>query len=955
MRVAIAACLLVWTIATTASAQTATGGSIRGYVKDEQDAILPGVRLTAKSPDAPGRPTATSDGSGYYRLLDLPPGAYTITAELDGFAPSVREDIVIRAGLNVSVSIVMKVGTISELVTVQSDTPMLETRNAVTAMNVSGDFQRELTLSARRSWSDFLSVAPGVTSNNAIGSSTTSFYVNGAHFGSHVIQLDGADIGSPLQSSNFYVMMSSDVLQDVQIKTAGIDAASPLGQGAVINMVTKSGTNSVKGSGLFTYQHRDWHGNNDPRGTTSSFSMTQPELTLGGPIRRDRAWFFGAYRHSALNAGISRTDTQLAGLRAVLPQFTPFDNDTSGTQTLWKVAATLSTNHHVQLLHQFGDEDNWTVTALDTIKSRRRTIGGHAVAASLSSTWARSITSRIGFTFGNQTNFDTLAITDRPGRPVFQTVLLSSGRLLGTGQLAILDNSGAGLSQDSNVRKLTVTADATYFTQGRLGSHELQAGVYLQPVRLGEFTLRFANGGFTTEDMVITDPSNPAGGMVPFHRVVYETDTYTNVSIRTSDYAFYVQDSWKPSARLTLGLGLRLDAITRHDRVLDLPLQDTTAIGPRLGATYLLTADANNVVRASWSRLHDAVSSGSTNTVAFTFPGFTDFYDLNRDGMFETALATPRSTPALSKQATDVEHYRQPHANEMTLGYTRQLPGQIAADASVVYREYRDRQANIEVNGIYDGGVFTGYRDLAFNNIFRLTSNSYNWPVYTAFEARLSKRSNSFQLIASYTRQFRHTAGTWQPNDPASFIQPGAFANDKGIGRLLDEITQNSLSGTDMTFSDQWKDHVFRVAATYHAPWQVLASSSYTFQSGPWSGPIVTRLAAGDPGFGPATVMLPNGRIVSNPLATAIRFAFPTRGDGQLRLPAAHTWNARVARRFQMPHVAIEPALDVLNLTNNDAFFAFLGGANQTYNANYGQGSARQPPREVQLSVRILF
>jgi hypothetical protein len=955
MRVWIAVCLLVCTTGRTALAQTASGGSVRGYVKDEQDAILPGVRLTAVSPDAPGTPSAASDQTGYYRLLDLPPGTYKIVAELDGFAQWVREGIVVRAGLNVSVPIVMKVGTINEVVTVKSDTPMLETRNAVTAMNVSGDFQRELPLSARRSWSDFLSLTPGVASNNAIGSGTTNFYVNGAHFGSHVLQLDGADVGSPGLSSNSYVIMSSDVLQDVQVKTAAIDAAAPLGQGAVINMVTKSGTNDLKGSGLISYQNRDWHGNNDPGGTTSAFSVAQPELTLGGPIRRDRIWFFGAYRHSTLDAGISRTDTQLSGLKAILPQFTPFNNDTGGTQTLWKVTAQLTPNHRLQALHQYGEDSMWMLTSLDTVKSRRITFGGHAASASLSSTWGGSVTSRIGFSFGNQTNYDSLSIPDKPGRPVYQNVLLSSGRLTGTGQLAVLDNYSAGLSQDAYARKITATADVTYFKDGWLGSHEFQTGAYIQPRRRSDFILHFVNGGFATEDMVLKDPSSPAGGIVPFHRLVYQQDTFTNRSINSRDYAGYIQDAWKPSTRLTLGVGLRIDAIHRHDRVLNLDLQDTAAIGPRLGAAYLVTADGTNIIRGSWSRLHEAVSSGAGLTVASSFPGFADSYDLNRDGVFETTLITPPSTPALSSQAVDVDHYRQPHASEFTLGYTRQLPRQVAFDTSVVYREYRDRQANIEVNGIYDGGVFKGYRDLAFNNIFRLTSNTYNWPVYTAFEARVAKRSDDLQLIASYTRQFRHIAGTWQANDPALFIQPDAFPNDRGIGRLLDGITQNSLSGADMTFSDQWKDHVFRVAASYRAPWHVLASSSYTFQSGPWSGPIVTRRAAGDPQFGPPTVTLSNGRAVSNPLATVIRFAFAARGDGQLRLASAHTWNLRVARRFQIQQVAVEPALDVLNLSNNDAFFAFLGGANQTYNANYGQGSSRQPPREVQMSVRVLF
>src|SRR5882672_9166730 len=124
MRVLLVVCLLVSTAATSAFAQTATGGSIRGYVKDEQEAVLPGVRLTATNPDAPATPAVRSDQSGYYRLLDLSPGTYTISAELDGFAKWIREGVVIGAGLNVTVPIVMKLGTVVELVTVRSQTPM---------------------------------------------------------------------------------------------------------------------------------------------------------------------------------------------------------------------------------------------------------------------------------------------------------------------------------------------------------------------------------------------------------------------------------------------------------------------------------------------------------------------------------------------------------------------------------------------------------------------------------------------------------------------------------------------------------------------------------------------------------------------------------------------------------------------------------------------------------------
>src|SRR5438876_6985291 len=103
-----------------ASAQTGDG-SLRGYVKDEQGGVLPGVTVTAKSPDLLAPVTAVSDAAGYYRLNNLPPGTFAVTAELSGFATTRREGIVMRAGLTFTVDIEMKVGTLSETVTVSGE------------------------------------------------------------------------------------------------------------------------------------------------------------------------------------------------------------------------------------------------------------------------------------------------------------------------------------------------------------------------------------------------------------------------------------------------------------------------------------------------------------------------------------------------------------------------------------------------------------------------------------------------------------------------------------------------------------------------------------------------------------------------------------------------------------------------------------------------------------------
>src|SRR5215831_16739029 len=181
----LGACLSMLGGSTVGHAQTMAGGSIRGYVKDEQGAVLPGVTISAVSGEASGTHLAVSDEAGFYRLLDLPPANYTVIAELQGFARFEWANIIVRGGLNLGVDIVMKVGAVAEVIEVRAETPMLESSSAVQAVNITGDFQRRLPIAPLRQWMDFMNLSPGVVNDqgSAIGS---GFYVHGADFTSNV-------------------------------------------------------------------------------------------------------------------------------------------------------------------------------------------------------------------------------------------------------------------------------------------------------------------------------------------------------------------------------------------------------------------------------------------------------------------------------------------------------------------------------------------------------------------------------------------------------------------------------------------------------------------------------------------------------------------------------------------------------------------------------------------------
>ena len=939
------------------NAQSSPTGSIRGTVVDEQGAAVPGVVVTATSPTVPGTFVATSDTEGQYRLADLPPGAYTVTGELAGFARVVRSPIAVRTGLNLAVPLTMKVGAIDELVQVTGETPILETSQATRSVNISGELLRATPLSERREWYSALSLAPGVTTAEWLNNDKL-FYVHGADPSANVVQIDGADVSAAARAGVSYISLNTDAIDDIQIKTAGVDASAPLGLGGIINIATASGTNAIKGAFTVFGQPLAWNGRNTPGGTSSTVEQLQIDASGGAPIKKDRLWAFGAYRFSDIETGVSRTAAELEALRALVPAYTPFDNENRAHFWFAKLTARLSPTHQAFGFYQ-EDTNPVLVASATAAHPFEEATGGTSASVRVNSAWTGRFTTRFAASFNDKRrHVDDTGIAG-PLHRIYRATIPSSGRLTGNGALVIAGNPAQSVLSQPN-RKVVVSLDATIAVPAALGSHELQTGVYLVPaIRNGNHN-RYINDGFTLEESVLRDPASLTSGIVPFHRTIMGGLELTSFRQRGRDAAVYIKDAWRPHARLTINAGIRLDRIVVRDLVFEVETQRSIDVGPRLGVNYALTADGRQVARGHWVRVHD--QPGIVTTVGSLSVGQQDLYDLDLNGTFETVFVTPATFGLTANRIVDAD-FHQPFVDEAGAGYAIQLPGGVSTGVDFVQRHYRHRPTSVETNGVYDGNVFTGYADEAFNEIFLATNNQWNSPVYRSLELTVTKRSARVQALASLVRQWRHMDGTWQPHDPASYIQPSAFANTRGIGSTTGTTSAatdaNSLSGTHMTqrstASAQWQDYAVRSGVVVNAGWGLSLATNYTYQSGIWSGPIVTRLAAADPAFGPATVRLANGRTVSNPLATLIRFANPTRGDNQLKTPRFHAWNVRLGRRFALRTAKIDASLDLFNLTNNDADLSFQSGANQTYNSLYGTTTFRQLPRSAQGTIRMAF
>jgi hypothetical protein len=977
MQRALVACLVVLSalLPTLASGQTGDG-SLRGYVKDEQGGVLPGVAITATSSALQAPVVAVTDSTGYYRLNNLPPGTFAVTAELTGFSTTRREGIVMRAGLTFTVDLEMKVGALSETVTVSGDSPMIETSKPTSTLNMDGELLRAAPVTSRRLFSDVLDVAPGVGSRNVDdGVGRRAYYFHGSHIYAHAFQLEGAPASAYIDAAAHSMGMGGDTIQDVEVKLGGMDASAPSSTGVVMNIVTPSGGNAFRGSAAYSYQPLSWNSDNTkggvaPGGLPTYQAVNQTDLTLGGPLMKDRLWFFGTYRYADLINGISRNEDDLARLLAFNPAFVPFDNTSKSHQPYIKVTSAGNPNQQISGFWQY-DRNRFTDAREreETPGINARGAGGSLYQVKLNSVWTNRLTTQFSGSYNNKGGSSEDTYNDWKGSgpqvEIYQTTVISGGRPTGSGSaLVTMDNAQTQAIQPSWM--WVFRGDLTYYRDAWAGSHEFKTGIWAAPVLARDVLSRTLNDGFILERRVQRDPNNPAAGVVPFYRRYESPEVTLTTAARDRDYAFYVQDSWKPHARVTANIGVRADFVRRFDDIYQVERMNSSNYGPRAGLSYLLTADARNVVRVFYGRLIEQVNGRDPITTYSPFAQPSqrerrEMFDANGDGVFELTNVTPAGTPQLSALAFD-PNVHQPYVDEFVLGYARQFPGQMSLDISATRRTFKDGYGEIDINGFYPSGPnqpFGGFGKVDPNRglVMQQTNASWTDVVVTDFEAVFAKNmSHNFQAIVTATRQFQHLSGTWNPTDAARFIQPDAFPNNRDLSRhLFGNGDDTSLDGGGRESGVAYRPYSVRMAGQYMAPKNIRIAGSYVIQAGGYLGPVLISAAA-DPVFGPGQIRLANGTTQPNPLATAWRFAYGTRSEGQVLNEATRYLQLNVGREFHLgTQQRVEANLGIFNVFNTGAHTQWNDGANILNGPLYLSRFNRHPPRAFQISFRYKF
>lgn len=664
----IAAVILACGFATAAAAQTQTG-TVEGRVTDPQGAVLPGVTATLTGPR--GSQSTVTDGEGVYRFVGVTPGTYRLRLEISGFVPQER-DLAVGIGRTVTTDFTLAVKGMSETVEVRGAASNVDVKSSATETALSNEILQMTPVYSSTS-TGLLNSAPGINSSSGYGGQ--------ASYGNALL-LDGVDTRDP-EGGSAWTFFNQNLIQEVQIGGLGAPAEYGGFTGAIINTVTKSGGNMFSGLFSMRYTNDDLAAKNigddvlsqNPGLGQSAITKKLNDYTvqMGGPIRRDKAFFFGSVqRYSALTDPIG----PVANSQDISPRF------------------------HGKLTLQ--------PTSRDTI-----VLGGQYDQY--------NVTGRVGYWPSSQAGDQQTVEEDAPEwvwnaqyRRVFGTSSLFEAKLTGYDGYYYLDPiDPSPFTYDADTNEYSGGGGGQYYADR--SRNQVQASYTKFAERFGRHSLKF---GAEIERSTVRSqyqPYGPAGfyilaySGVPYYRVSYGYDLQ-GTNKRTSAYA---QDQWS-IGRATLNLGLRLDHIRGSSPVLDRDVyKPKAAWGPRIGVSYDLTGHGTTALKAFWGRYYEGAASAFFTAAT---PGIQDYVytPILGNGQLGTPeVIAPGQVYGISE---DIKH---PRTDDFNVSFETQLWGGNRFTATGIWRDTGNFINNVIADARFTpvtltnqltGQPFTGYR-----------------------------------------------------------------------------------------------------------------------------------------------------------------------------------------------------------------------------------------------------
>jgi hypothetical protein len=792
-------------------------GSIEGVVRDSSGAVLPGATVDVTS--GTGAPISTvTDGEGVYRFPSLPPGTYKVTANLQGFVAREVPDVRVALGQIKKVDFSLPLSGVTETVQVTAESPLVDVRQTARQTNIRAE-QVEL-LPKGRDFTSLVTQAPGANNETKSG----GLSIDGASAGENRYIIDGIETTN-LQNGTSGKNVIVDFIEEVQVKSSGYTAEFGGATGGVINAVTKSGTNDFHGSLIYNFEGSSLEGARRPTLRTNLTNSNaaeyvsypkddrtrhEPGFAIGGPIARNRMWFFGAYQpalttnertvttESAANpAAASASEDQKVTVHYLTANITSqltdstrlrfaYNNSSSKTDGLLPALNGLDpsgTNYG-----KISEFPNYSASGnLDWVASSKLLFGIRG-GYYMSDQHDSNVTEEPLYRWTTTNNIGFLDVPASLQRP--------------TGFTSIPTNSKVTRDQQT---RLYFQADSTVYARAG-GEHQFKFGI--QADRVGNNVL---NGESRPRVSIFWNQALSGNrGTYGYYSVRSQLVAprqgfITEGDIHTTNIGLFAQDAWTINNKLTINVGVRTERerVPTYTTGADVPefgieFDFAEKLAPRVGFAYDIKGDGRTKVFGSWGIFYD-IFKLELPRGSFGGDKWLEYYYTLDTYNWNTLVDAQGCTPACSGTLFRTTDFRHPSfgsdsiepdlkpmkQQEMTFGFDHQLNDVMSAGVHYVHKQV-DRA--IEDTGALDANSNEIY--IIANPGEGLTSLAFTNPnvplpkpvrdydsVEFAFEKRMS---NNWYFRPSYlwSRLYGNYSGLSQSDENGR--------TSPNVGRLWD-------------------------------------------------------------------------------------------------------------------------------------------------------------------------
>jgi hypothetical protein len=941
-----------------ACAQSANTADLVGFIRDSSGAAVPRVEIAVTNQDTGfARKTVTQD-NGFYRMPSLPAGRYSVRAARQGFAEAVQLDVVLTIGAVATVNLSLVVASQAQSVLVSSGAPMIEAERSSVGTVVNGREIDDLPINGR-SFLDFAATVNGVTPQQTSGQGSGLSF-NGGRGRSNSIVLDGADNNGQL-NGNVRLTISQEAVREFQVVTNQFSPEFGNASGGLVNIVSRSGANDFHGDGFLFWRNEAMDARNAFFATpfTPPFRREDYGATLGGPIRKNRTFFFASAEYLDRNqtGAVTISNSSVAAINEILAQHPIPNSNVHAISTGIFPITQLTTLSSIKLDHSFSEKDQIFLRYIYD-QDNQGNAGGVGIGGTTDVSGGGGQRDRDQSLLGNWTH-------------IFSPSLIAETRFqYAPRQLTQYDNDPIGprvqisgvatWGRDVNFPVLLneTRYQATHSTSWTAGRHYWKFGADIQYVGAdSSFPVDFG-GVFTFASLA----DFSAGKVSTF------TQGFGDPFIHLPDtlYGFFIQDTFRVSSRLTLVYGLRYQYDAQPQgisRDRSNPIQQYLQTGvnrdgkdfaPRFGLTYSLDREAKTILRTGYGIFYDKL-----------------FLLAARNALLARATITLSGTPASTQFALGAF----PQSTQLPVGTSVPQPGLNILD-SHMDTPYA-QQANFGLEHQLGGDWMVGASYTFVRGVRLLQSNNINLApptvLTTANAASLGVPSPSPQQIGR-----PYYTGRLNPNfNAVQEVSAAGGSTFHGLDITLQKRFSHGLQlRANYTFSkaiDNASDFV--QAQQPNDPYSPAAERSLSYEdqrhrftfTGVWQLPFRGALGGGWTLSGLATVRsgIPYNVVVGSdvngdqnsssdrPLVGGVPI-----GRNTYPGPGAATVNVRISREVSYrERFRIQILGEAFNLANHVNFTSVntTWGTALAPRATFGQYLAAADPRQIQLGLKLRF